>query len=163
MNAVAGWSDFLAASAATVGALVGLVFVSLSINLSRILELPGVASRAGETLIVLAGALAGALLALIPDMPPSRLGAILLIVAVPTWLIPIVIQGRTLRARAYQNGSLLAMRMLLHQSATLPGVLAGLSLGGLLPGGLGWFALGIIASILVALLNAWVLLVEILR
>ena len=54
-------------------------------------------------------------------------------------------------------------RLVLYQAATLPLLLAGLSLRGLLAGGLAWFALAVILSIAVALLNAWVLLVEILR
>jgi hypothetical protein len=49
------------------------------------------------------------------------------------------------------------------QLATLPLLLAGLSLHGYLAGGLQWFALAVVLSIAVALLNAWVLLVEILR
>jgi hypothetical protein len=42
-------------------------------------------------------------------------------------------------------------------------MLAGLSLIGLLPGGLTWLAVGAIVSMLVAIHSAWVLLVEILR
>ena len=45
----------------------------------------------------------------------------------------------------------------------MPFVLAGLSLLGLIPGGLLWFALGIALAITLALINAWVLLVEIMR
>ena len=54
-------------------------------------------------------------------------------------------------------------RLVLYQLATLPLLLAGLSLLGQVAGGLQWFALAVVLSILVALLNAWVLLVEILR
>ena len=49
-----GWSNFLVAVAGAAGALAGRVFVSLSINLARILALPGVTGRAAETLILLA-------------------------------------------------------------------------------------------------------------
>jgi hypothetical protein len=55
------------------------------------------------------------------------------------------------------------LRAILHQVATVPGVLGGLSLCGLLPGGITWFAGGVIACMLVAMFNAWILLVEILR
>jgi hypothetical protein len=51
----------------------------------------------------------------------------------------------------------------LYQAAALPLLLAGLSLQGRLAGGLDWFALAVILSIAVALLDAWVLLVETLR
>jgi hypothetical protein len=54
-------------------------------------------------------------------------------------------------------------RLVLYQLATLPLLLAGLSLRGYLSGGLQWFALAVVLSIAVALLNARMLLVEILR
>jgi modulator of FtsH protease len=162
-SAIAGWSEFFAAAAGAASALAGLVFVSLSINLARIIELPGVSGRAAETLILLAGTLAGALVGLIPHLSPERLGALLLIVTVPTWLCPVVIQARSLRAHSYQRRSLALFRTILHQVATVPGVLASLSLLGLLPGGIAWLAGGVIACMLVAMFNAWILLVEILR
>jgi len=49
----AGWTDFLVAAAGATGALVGLVFVGLSINLTRILALPGVSGRAAETVLLI--------------------------------------------------------------------------------------------------------------
>jgi hypothetical protein len=42
-------------------------------------------------------------------------------------------------------------------------LLAGLSLRGTFGGGLQWFALSLVVSLMVALFNAWVLLVEIIR
>jgi hypothetical protein len=53
-------------------------------------------------------------------------------------------------------------RFVLDQPATLL-LLAGLSLQGFLAGSLQWFTLAAVLSIAVALLNVWVLLVEILR
>ena len=73
-SAIASWSDFFVAGAGAASALAGLVFVSLSINLARIIELPGVSGRAAETIILLAGTLAGTLVWLIPHLSPERLG-----------------------------------------------------------------------------------------
>jgi len=162
-SSVADWSGFFAAAAGAAGALAGLVFVSLSINLARIIELPGVSGRAAETLILLAGTLAGTLLVLIPHLSSEYLGVTLLAVALPTWLGPVIIQARSVRAHTFQHPSLAVLRAVLHQIATLPGVLSGLSLCGLLPGGIAWFACGVIACMLLAMFNAWILLVEILR
>ncbi len=92
---VAGWTDFLAVSATTAGALVGLVFVALSINLARIIALPGVSGRAAETIILLSGALAESIIALIPQLSSVQLGWALLVVAVVTWAAPVLIQHLT--------------------------------------------------------------------
>lgn len=157
------WAGFLTAAAGAVGVLAGLVFVALSINLAKIIEIPDVASRAADTVIVLAGVLVAALLPLIPHISQAQLGLSLLIVAIPTWAGPIVIQIRSIGKRTKGHALHDVLRATLHQAAALPAVLAGLSLHGLLPGGLTWLAAGILLSILVALFNAWVLLVEILR
>jgi modulator of FtsH protease len=161
VSATTGWSDFLVATSGTAGALAGLVFVALSINLGRILQLPGIPGRAAETIVLLAAALIGALLALVPGQPAPRLGLVLLLLWLPAWGLPTALQITDLLRRRYLRYNVL--RFMLYQAATLPLLLAGLSLRGFLSGGLGWFALAVILSITVALLNAWVLLVEILR
>jgi hypothetical protein len=159
----AGWSDFLVAAAGATGALGGLVFVSLSINLARIIELPGVSGRAAEAIILLGGTLAGSLTALIPHLSDTQHGLAFLVVALPTWAAPLMLQITSVRKRTYYRPTHAVVRTLLHQAATLPGVLTGLSLCGLLSGGLAWFAVGAIMSMLVAMYSAWILLVEIIR
>jgi hypothetical protein len=160
---IAGWKDFLVAAAGAASALAGLVFVALSINLNRILALPGVPGRAGETLILLATALIGGLVALIPGQSPPTLGFLLLAMGLPAWAVPTVLQFRGLRTRDYYTVGNQIFRIALYQVATLPVLLAGLSLRGHFAGGLNWLAAFVILSLIVALFNAWVLLVEILR
>jgi hypothetical protein len=163
MESSVGWSDFLVASAGATAALAGLVFVSLSINLGKILALEGVTERAGETILLLASGLVGSLAALIPHETPSQLGLWLLILWGPTWLVPTLVQIRDFAKRRFYRAYQAVIRFLLFQGATLPLLLAGLSLRGHLEGGLLWFAFGLIVSLIVALYNAWVLLVEIMR
>jgi hypothetical protein len=162
-GSVSGWTDFLVATAGAASALAGLVFVALSINLSRIIEIAGVTSRAAETVILLSAALVGALVALVPGQSPHRLGAMLLVIWFPAWLAPTIGQLRELAGRKYQRLYYSVSRVVLHQGAMLPLLLAGLSLWGVFPGGLQWFALAVVLSMVAALVNAWVLLVEILR
>jgi len=111
--------------------------------------------------VLLAAALMGALLALVPGQPPARLGLMLLLLWLPAWGLPTALQIRDLLRRQYLLYNVL--RLVLYQAATLPLLLAALSLQGYLAGGLAWFALAVVLSIAVGLLNAWVLLVEILR
>ncbi len=107
--------------------------------------------------------LVAALLALVPDQPPSRLGIALIIVWVPSWGIPTFSQLATVRKREYYRLRYHIQRIVFHQAATIPLLLAGLSLLDVLSGGLAWLALALVLSMALALINAWVLLVEIMR
>jgi len=62
----ADWSNFLVAEAGASAALAGLIFVAVSINISKIIEYPGVSGRAGEALALLIGVLIIATLGLAP-------------------------------------------------------------------------------------------------
>jgi hypothetical protein len=162
-SVVAGWSDFLVAAAGTAGALAGLLFVAISINLSRIIEAPGVSGRAAESIILLSATLSESLAALIPHLSATQLALVWAVIAVPAWITPVALQIESVRARTFLRPSHIFSRMLLHQVAALPAVLAAFSFWGLLPGGILWLGAGVITSLLVAICNAWILLVEIVR
>ena len=137
--------------------------MALSINLAKIIGFPGIASRAAETLVLLAGSLIATLMLLVPHESRAMAGAILLAVGIPMAFGPGIVQVTSLRKGSYYKLRFAWARLTLHQLSTLPFSLAGLSLLGVVPGGLLWFALGIALGITLALINAWVLLVEILR
>ncbi len=162
------WHDFFLAQAAAAGVLTGLVFVAVSINLQQIVSDPGsgLAGRAAEALILLVAVLTASILLLVPGQGQMMVGAEVLVVGLVTWGWVVVIQLLRLRRWGTMRADLrqpFLLRVALGQIATLPLVVAGIAVlvGGL--GGLYWLVAGMVFSILVALFEAWVLLVEIHR
>ena len=162
------WHDFFLAQAGAAGVLAGLVFVGASINLEKIVSQPGsgLPGRVAEALILLVAVLTASVLLLVPGQGPVMVGAEVLVVGLATWGWVVVIQLLRLRSWRAMRPDLrqaFVLRVALGQIATLPLVVAGIAVlaGGL--GGLYWLVAGMIFSILVALFEAWVLLVEINR
>jgi modulator of FtsH protease len=158
-----GWKDFFTAAAGAASALAGLVFVALSINLTRILETPGLPARGAETIILLSAALIAALVSLIPAESAQTLGLVLGAVGLFAWGVPVGFQVRAARGGYYQLHWQLMQRVALHQLATVPMLLASVFVFCGVDYALNWLAAGVILSLVVGLLNAWVLLVEIVR
>jgi hypothetical protein len=162
------WHDFFLAQAGAAGVLTGLVFVAVSINLRVIVSEPdfGLPGRAVEALILLVGVLTASVLLLVPGQGPLIVGAEVLVVGLVTWGCVVTIQLMRLRSWGTMRPDLrqaFVVRVALGQIATLPLVVAGIAVlvGGL--GGLYWLVAGMVFSTLVALFEAWVLLVEINR
>jgi modulator of FtsH protease len=162
------WHDFLLAQAGAAGVLTGLVFVAVSINLQTIVSEPGsgLPGRAAEALILLVGVLTASVLLLVPGQGQVMVGAEVLGMGLATWGCVVTIQLLRLRSWAIMRPDLrqaFVLRVALAQIATLPSVVAGITVlvGGL--EGLYWLVAGMVLSTLVALFEAWVLLVEINR
>jgi hypothetical protein len=157
------WHDLFVATAGASAALLGLLFVAVSINLERILAYEGLPERALETLLLLLGVLIVAIVGLIPAESNVALGLELLFVAA----IIAVIVLRLPAARAEETGkepaSWRLSRIGIRLMGTAPLVIGGLSVLLETGGGLYWIAAGIVLAIVGAVANAWVLLVEILR
>jgi hypothetical protein len=157
------WHDLFVATAGASAALLGLLFVAVSINLERILAYEGLPERALETLLLLLGVLIVAIVGLIPAESHVALGLELLVVAA----IIAVIVLRLPAARAEETGkepvSWQLSRIGIRLMCTVPLVIGGLSVLLETGGGLYWIAAGIVLAIVGAVANAWVLLVEILR
>ena len=82
------WQNFFSAELGALAALTGLVVVAISINLSRILTVANLPSRAGEALITLVGALVVVSVALVPNQPPILLGAEFSLIGLVTFIAP---------------------------------------------------------------------------
>jgi modulator of FtsH protease len=162
------WHDFFLAQAGAAGVLTGLVFVGVSINLQKIVSDPrsGLAGRAGEALILLVAVLTVSILVLVPAQSLGVLGAEVLVVGLAAWGWIVAIQLQLLREWGSMRADLrvpFVLRVVLGQVASLPLVIAGVAVLWVGPVGLYWLVAGTVFSILAALFEAWVLLVEINR
>jgi hypothetical protein len=165
MNAITltGWENFFIASTGAAAGLAGLLFVAVSINLSKILGIPGLAARAGETFIPLASVLIFSLLALVPGHSTGAFAVELICIGGSAWLVSSFIQFRAIRAGHFVKVWHLVVRLAINQPANLTVLIAGLSLKLGIPGGLYWLVPSVLLAFTGAMNNAWILMVEILR
>jgi hypothetical protein len=163
------WHDFFLAVAGAAAVLAGLVFVGVSINLSMIISNPiyGLTGRALEALVLLVAVLIVTCLLLVPGQGTVLAGVEILAVGVADWAAVVAIQLLHLRrnwgALETDLRRHLVVRMVLGQVATLPFVVAGFAVLSWGVGGLYWLVVAVVLSLLVAVVDAWVLLVEIQR
>ncbi|MEI9993386.1 MAG: hypothetical protein WDM91_02230 [Rhizomicrobium sp.] len=155
------WTGFFAAELGASAALAGLVIVAISINIARILADPVLPGRAAETLVAPTGVLILCSFALVPGQGRAMLAAEILVTGAAMGLVPALIIGHALR-RGVDNGYALR-RLVLAGMCFLPFVVSGGLLLAGVPGALYWTVPGVVLSLLATVLNAWVLLVEILR
>ncbi len=160
---VAEWSDLAVAGAGAAAALTGLLFVAVSINLTRILEFSYLPERAMETLSLLLGLLVVPLLMLTPGQPRALLGTEIAVTGAVLVGICTVIARKSAGPRtSLPLGRVLAPLLLLLLPAACF-VVSGISLAVGTGGGLYWATAGMVMGFASAALNAWVFLVEIQR
>jgi hypothetical protein len=156
---IESWTVFLSVAAGVAATLTGLIFVAVSINLSRILEVPRIANRAAESILQMFGALLISMCALVPGLSSVVLGVEVALIVLILWMLVTILQYRSF-AREFPRPFI---SIALAQIATILFCFAGISMATGTLGGLYWLAPGIILSMTAGVSNAWVLLVEILR
>ena len=156
------WTDLFLAAAGAAAALAGLVFVAVSINVDRILRLPGLPARALATVLLLLSVVLVSLIGLIPGQSRVALGAELLGEGLVFAVATLVLTSRSMVGRDAHRAHAF-LQWLLVALGTVPFVLGAVSIVADAGGGLYWIAAGIVLASAGAVLNAWVLLVEILR
>jgi hypothetical protein len=160
-NVLSGWDNFLVAELGAAAALAGLLFVAVSINLTRILEFKNLPARAIEALMAFVGVLVVTTLALVPDLSIRAYGyeigaAGLCVWAIQTWTL-------IAAARPAAPQPRMVLRILMNQLPAVPFVVAGVLLITGHPMGVYWLVPGVLLSFAAGILGAWVLLVEIQR
>ena len=156
------WGLFFTAQVGASAALAGLIFVSVSLSLTKIIASPHLPMRAFQALIVLLEILMVSSLAIVPQSTFS-FGVEILVIGGAIWALVIFFDrqtfaaaGREYRARALARMSLSQLAAALFAVASIAILLTGLA-------GIYWLVPAIICSYLIAMADAWVLLVEINR
>lgn len=163
MAIMAEWANFFVAIVSAAAALTGLIFVGVSISLSKVLEVPQLPDRALESIILLLAVLITAALCLVPAQGFSALGCEILGMGAIIWAASTYINTRILLTSAPQYKMHAVRNMFFSQASVLPYIIAGITV---LVHGLPdiyWLIPAFIFSFCKSVLDAWVLLVEIHR
>ena len=154
MEALAeGWHDFFVAQLGASAALAGLLFVSISINLERILNAPGLPDRAMLAIMLLVGALVFSALGLIPGQPAMALGLEALVIGAIVLAAGLRVEFVLVRAPRHQSNVAFAVNAALFAGSVLPYIVGGVLLVFGDPSGLYWIAAAIIVSVIKAVLS----------
>ena len=158
-----GWDSFFTAQVGASASLAGLMFVGVSINLTKILSSGHLPNRAQEALLVLLVNLILSALFLVPRQTTFSLGVEVLIGGLLAWAAIIYLHADSFRRMdaAFRRRAL---------GAAVMGQVLAISIwiaGGVLiaagPVGVYWLVPGLLLSYFIALANAWVLIIEINR
>jgi len=139
------------------------VVVAISINLTRILAVAQLPRRAGESLILLVGAIVLTSLALVPNQPEMMIGVEMAAVGLITLATPLAIQISSRKLDAHISRVKRSARVATTVAGAAPFLIAGVLLCQGSSAGLYWAAAGVIVSLVGGVWNTWILLVEILR
>jgi hypothetical protein len=157
------WQSFFAAEVGGSAALLGLLFVSISINIAKIAPHRSLPNRAFAALLVLLVVLIVSSLMLAPGQPEGLLGAEILIVALIAWAVVLHIDVGAWRNSEAQYRRRLIALIAINQTALFFYAVAGVVTIAIGAAGAYFLLPAIVLSFIKAALDAWVLLVEINR
>jgi hypothetical protein len=153
-----GWDNFLVAQLGASAALLGLLFVAVSINLAKILQFRQLPVRAVEALLALSSVMVVCTFALVPAQSEFAYGLEIALTGLLTWIAQTAALIAT-RDSGYES----PLRILLNQLPAFPFFVGGIEMACGFGAGIYWIVPGILLSIVSSLFTAWVLLIEIQR
>jgi len=157
------WNDLFVAVAGAAAALSGLIFVGVSISLTKILSIPTLPNRALLSLILLLTILAISILLLVPRTTLTLIGGALSTIGLIVWIFVTKIDVSIYHKREQQYKRQYLLNILLNQLAIIPYIIGGVRILFIGEAGLYWIVPAIILSFIKSVFDAWVLLVEIHR
>jgi modulator of FtsH protease len=164
LDAIASWSDFFAAQLGASAALTGLLFVGVSINLGKILEGALLPLRAFMALVLLIVVLVLSSLLIMPGQSATAIGIEALAIGTALWAFGTAVEIRGwIHLPPQQHRVTYLGNAVLLQAATLPYMIGGILLLAGDPSAFYWLGVSVILSFVKAMIDSWVLLVEINR
>jgi modulator of FtsH protease len=160
---VESWDTFFVAETAAAAALLGLLFVAVSINLKEIVEVGGLADRAMGALFLLLSILIIGLLLAMPDQPVPIMGFESAGISALVAIITVTLGIRGLRASAPQFRPNFIQNVVGNVVVLAPILAGGLLMlnGG--EAGFYWVGVGMCLTLIKAVSEGWIFLVEIMR
>ena len=161
------WGEFFLGTAGAVAALSGLIFVAVSVNLPKILAAEKseggsfLTGRAIEALVALLSVLGISVFGLAPDLGNVAFGFVLLVAAIFCIIAPVRLVTVVIGTKHRPAGFVSRLAFAAALVALL--VVSGVSLLAGIGGGLYWLPFAVVLAVTVAAVNAWVLLVEVMR
>lgn len=165
MYNIAEWSDLFVATAGAAAALAGLVTVAITVNIKEILRYKWLPDRAAATIGLLVFILVVSITGLVKTQSAFWFGIETIIFSLGAgWLTARVVWTKFLLDRKDKRPrSELVFHIATNLASVLPFMVGGVLLVCQQANGLYWIAAGIVAAFIISMLNAWVLLIEILR
>jgi hypothetical protein len=155
------WHDFFMGTIGAAAALTGLLFVAISINLQEILKYPHLPGRAAGTLGILVSALVISGFALAPG---QGIRALAIEIAGAGTIVAVQAVWVTLgKSTPGDPASWLVQHLASMLLPSIAFIVGGVSLAAGVGGGLYWVLAAVLLVFASASVNAWVLLVEIMR
>ncbi len=160
---VESWDSFFVAETAAAAALLGLLFVAMSINIKQFIEAGGLTDRAFGALVLLLSLLIIGLLLAMPDQPVLIMGAETVVISAGTAAVAVVSGIRGLQAADNLYRRNFSQNIIGNVIAIAPITIGGLLMIGGGEAGFYWVAAGMCLSLVKAVSEGWIFLVEINR